>query len=231
MAGAVILLSSGLDSTVNLYHFHQRGEVALALTVDYGQRSAEQEIRHARAQCEKLKVAHEVVELAFFKNFKSSALLSQSDKGVPQVQTHELDNREVSSRAAQSVWVPNRNGLFLNLAASFAEEIGAAVVVAGFNKEEARTFPDNSVEFLDSLNHSLSYSTRTSVTVQSCTLSWNKKEIVDYGLKLGVDFSDIWPCYHGGERPCGHCDSCQRYLRALEGLHVDERFEGLKHES
>jgi 7-cyano-7-deazaguanine synthase len=223
MATSVVLLSSGLDSTVNLYHFHTRGEVALALTFDYGQRSAQREIEHAARLCSKLDIAHEVVELNFFKTFKSSSLFSQSGQDVPIMQHSDLDSA-VAQTTAKSVWVPNRNGLFLNLAACYAEEIGAYSVVAGFNKEEAVTFPDNSAEFLDSLNHCLQYSTRSGVRVQSCTLNWNKREIVQYGQKIGVDFDSIWPCYKGEESPCGQCESCQRYVRAIKGVVTDKRF-------
>ena len=51
------------------------------------------------------------------------------------------------------------NGIFLNIAAGFAEALSAQAVLPGFNKEEAATFPDNSVDFLESLNHSFSFST------------------------------------------------------------------------
>lgn len=225
MSSAIVLLSSGLDSTVNLHHFHRRGEVALALTIDYGQKSARREVEHAAHQCQKLGVAHEVVELSFFKSFKSSSLFQQSDQAVPQLQAETLEDLARVQSSAKSVWVPNRNGLFLNLGACYAEEVGASTVVAGFNKEEAQTFPDNSAEFLDGLNHTLSYSTRSGVKVQSCTLNWSKSEIVGYGLKLGVDFTDVWPCYEGEEKPCSRCESCVRYLRATAGKLTDPRFE------
>ena len=154
MARAIVLLSSGLDSTVNLYHFHRRGEVALALTMDYGQKSASKEVEHSARLCQKLSVAHEVVGLEFFKAFKTSSLLASSSQSLPQMKASGLEDPEATQGSAQAVWVPNRNGLFLNLAACYAEEVGAQVVVAGFNKEEAQTFPDNSAEFLDAINHS-----------------------------------------------------------------------------
>jgi 7-cyano-7-deazaguanine synthase len=62
---SVVLLSAGLDSTVNLYAAKKDGQVLLALTFDYGQRAAKKEILKAKALCKKLKVPHQVLKLPF----------------------------------------------------------------------------------------------------------------------------------------------------------------------
>ena len=48
MNKAVILLSSGLDSVVSLYKAKENFEIMLALTFDYGQKSAYEEINCAK---------------------------------------------------------------------------------------------------------------------------------------------------------------------------------------
>lgn len=215
----VVLLSSGLDSTVNLYTAQTQGQVVLALTFDYGQRAAAREIAAAKKICQQLKIPHRVLELPFFKDFGKSSLVDAS-LSIPTGSEVSIDDKKTSEKTAKSVWVPNRNGIFLNIAAGFAESLGADAVVPGFNQEEAATFPDNSKDFLQALTKSLDYSTANHVRVECFTTEMVKVQIVEVGKKLGVDWSLMWPCYQSFEKWCGECESCQRSKRALKAAHV-----------
>jgi 7-cyano-7-deazaguanine synthase len=213
MNSHVVLLSSGLDSTVNLYAAAESGAVKLALTFNYGQRAAESEMRQARLIAGAIGVAHQIVELPWLRDITRTSLVNR-DMAVPVGCDVSIDDLATSQKTAKSVWVPNRNGVLLNIAASFAEALGADCVVPGFNKEEAATFPDNTPEFMGALDRSFSYSTASQVKVKCFTDSMNKTEIVSLGKKLKVPFDLIWPCYFSGEKICGECESCQRFLRA-----------------
>lgn len=212
---SVVLLSSGLDSSVNLFEAHQSGTVLLALTFDYGQRAATQEIEKSKALCGQLKIPHQVITLDFFKNFQGSSLLDRTQK-IPTGLDVKIDDHRQSEKTAKSVWVPNRNGIFLNIAAGFAESLKADVIVPGFNLEEASTFPDNSQSFMNALDHSFSFSTANQVKTHCFTTQLNKTEIVKRGLELKVPFQDLWPCYFNDTKWCGQCESCQRARRAFE---------------
>lgn len=212
---AVVLLSSGLDSTVNLYEARERADVVLALTFDYGQRAAPRELECARAIAEHAGVPHRVVSLPWFADFTNTALVKREAK-VPTQKDVSIDDHKISQETAKAVWVPNRNGIFLNIAAGFAEGLQANWVVPGFNREEAATFPDNSEEFLTALTKSFSYSTANKVEVVCFTTRLNKTEIVRRGRELGAPFGLMWPCYFQGESPCGECESCQRFARAMK---------------
>ena len=83
-------------------------------------------------------------------------------------------------------------------------------MVAGFNREEAATFPDNSAAFLDAATHLLALGTRTGVRCISPTLAWDKARIVVEARRLGFGPDDFWSCYDGGDKPCGRCESCVR---------------------
>lgn len=211
---SVVLLSGGMDSTVNLYEAQKRGEVLLALTFDYGQRAAVKEIEVSKKLSAKLGIQHRVLNLPFFKDLGTSSLID-TDKALPLQGDVSIDDHSTSLKTAKSVWVPNRNGIFLNIAAGFAEALGAQVVVPGFNLEEASTFPDNSLKFMNQMTESLSFSTSNQVRVECTTVSMNKTEIVAFGQKLGVDWASIWPCYQAGAKWCGQCESCQRAKRAF----------------
>ena len=211
---AVVLLSGGLDSTANLYAATKEYDVVLALTFNYGQRAYLKE--HAAAQffCQDLGVESKTIDITWFDHFTSTSLVDTSQE-IPCDQDVDMDSVDQSKQTAKAVWVPNRNGIFLNIAAGFAEGLGADYVIPGFNLEEAQTFPDNSEDFLLSLNQSFSFSTANRVEVKCFTTDLNKQQIVQLARKHKVDLDRIWPCYENGESWCGRCESCQRTLRAL----------------
>ena len=112
---SVVLLSSGLDSTVNLFAAAGESEVALALTLDYGQRAARREIEHARALAAKVGARHHVVSVPWFKDFTRTSLVDTS-MDVPTTSV-SIDDLNASTQSAKAVWVPNRNGILLNIGA------------------------------------------------------------------------------------------------------------------
>lgn len=217
----VVLLSAGLDSTINAFeaikHHH---EIVLALTFNYGQRAARKEMEASANIARHLGVPHKVVDLPWFKDFNKSSLLVE-DQIVPTGDAVEIDNLSKSEETAKSVWVPNRNGIFINIAAAYAEALGADAVIPGFNAEEAATFPDNSKEFLEKATQSLWYSTSNHVTVGCYTAHLKKPDIVRLGQGLKVPWELIWPCYFSGDKWCGQCESCLRSKRAFASAKVD----------
>ena len=78
---AISVLSGGLDSTVATtvfkdYYIH-------ALTFNYGQRSAEMEIKSARAVCKEIGADHTVIDLPWLAELGSSALTSDAEVPEP----------------------------------------------------------------------------------------------------------------------------------------------------
>jgi len=212
---SVVLLSGGLDSAVSLAHALREGTVKLCLTMDYGQRAAAGEISAAAALADYYDLEHRVVELPFLRKVTSTALVNRSAV-VPEPVDEMLDDPVHAKASAAAVWVPNRNGLFINIAASFAEALDCELVVTGFNREEALSFPDNSAAFVSKVNDALAYSTANQVRVISYTQRLNKVDIVRLGQRLKVPWRLLWSCYYGGRSMCGKCESCRRFFRALE---------------
>lgn len=211
---SVVCLSAGLDSTVNLYAALKSTKVVSAVTFNYGQKAAEKEISSAKALCKKLDIPHQVIELPWFKDMGSSSLTSDKQQ-VPTGDDVGIDNQKKSLETAKAVWVPNRNGIFLNIAAGIAESLKADLVIPGFNFEEASTFPDNSEGFMKTLDAAFAFSTANKVRVHCYTVTLSKVEIVRAGMSLEVPFDMIWPCYFAHEKWCGKCESCQRAKRAF----------------
>lgn len=213
MKRSVVLLSAGLDSTVNLFRAKEESDVALALTFDYGQRAAKREIDHAAALAKHVGTKHHVVQLPWFRDFTTTSLVNESAE-IPTTGV-SIDDLNASTHSAKAVWVPNRNGIFLNIGAAYAESLEAEWLVPGFNLEEAKTFPDNSEAYLQAATRALQFSTSNHVQVHCFTTDLTKPEIVAVGRRLKVPFEMIWTCYFGGESQCGQCESCQRFSRAL----------------
>jgi 7-cyano-7-deazaguanine synthase len=208
---SIVLLSGGLDSTVNLALAKEQTEVKLALTIAYAQKAEKKELLAAQLLARHFQVSHQIVNIDFFKHLGRSGLISSEIK-IPLFSDPDHLNADNSAQ----VWVPNRNGLFINIAACFAEALNFKMIVTGFNREEAATFPDNSQNFVGAINQSLTYSTRNNVFVHSFTQEMDKKEIIAVGRRLKVPFELIWSCYLGNDLPCGKCESCLRYQRAVE---------------
>jgi len=210
---AVVLLSGGLDSVVAAALAAREMTLALALTADYGQRAADCEIRAARAVAAALGIPHEVVPLPWLGRIAGNALTS-SDRELPRLETTELDSAAAEASAA-AVWVPNRNGLLINMAGVYAEALDCGAIICGFNAEEAATFSDNTAAFVDMANAALALSTRNQVQVMAPTQALTKPEIMRRGREVGAPLDLVWSCYESGPAPCGTCESCLRLQRAL----------------
>lgn len=204
-------------------HLDAAFEVRLALTCDYGQRAAAQEIAHARKLCDHFGIVHRVLPLTWISEFPSG--LTDRGSELPHPSLKQLDEMEYSTESAKAVWVPNRNGILLEAAAGFAESLGATTVIVGFNREEAATFPDNSTAYLDAINAALEFSTQGRVKVASPTASLDKRQIVAWARAHDFPLELVWSCYEARETMCGVCESCQRLQRALDNGFEDSTSE------
>lgn len=214
MSKGIILLSGGLDSLVSLglggYN------VSLALTFDYGQKSVKDEIEASQKICEYYGIAHKVIKLDWLNNITYTALVSGN----------KLPDK-IDENSAKNVWVPNRNGLFLNIAGSFADADGYDYILIGANKEEAQTFPDNTKEFIERVNAEFEFSTRKQPKVVAPLINYDKNDIVKLALEHGIPLNLVKSCYAGGEKHCGKCESCIRLKNALVANHAEKLIKEL----
>jgi 7-cyano-7-deazaguanine synthase len=214
---AVALLSGGLDSTVSLAEGMQKYDVVVALTFNYGQRAYGKEIRASRVIADHYHVDHKIIALPWLSELLPETMKMRKEGREPMVPIawQRGAERQESFFEAKPVWVPNRNGVLINVAASFAEAYDAKVVLFGANAEEAERFPDNTEDFRDRMNDCLTLSTLNHVRVE-CPMGFlHKSEIVDRARELNVPLHLIWSCYADTEHQCGVCPSCYRLKDAL----------------
>ncbi len=185
----------------------------LALTMRYGQRAEAPECAAAEALAKHYGVKWRAIDVSWLGEVNPT-LLTRAGL-LPQLTTEELDSAKASDASMRAVWVANRNGVFLNIAAAFAEALGVQDVLTGYNREEAATFPDNSADFLAAANRAFSFSTLNGVRASSYTIAWDKTRILQEALRVELPLDKVWSCYEAGPVRCWKCESCKRSERAL----------------
>ena len=203
-AGAGIILSGGLDSTVCLALAHRDGAVGVAITFDYGQRH-KVEVGHAAAVAAHYNVDHLVVPIDL-RGWGGSALTDASI-AVP---AEGGDGIPVT-------YVPARNLIFLAIALGVAEARDLDAVYIGVNALDYSGYPDCRPEFVESFNATGRLALKRGVEgnpveVRAPLVDLGKAAIVKLGVDLGAPLHLTYSCYRGGDAACGECDSCR--LRA-----------------
>jgi 7-cyano-7-deazaguanine synthase len=208
MKRAVVLLSGGLDSATVLAMAREEGWECHCLTVRYGQRH-EAELAAARRVARALGAAdHKEAEVSL-RVFGGSALTD--DIEVPKDRTESEMTEEIPV-----TYVPARNTIMLSLALGYAEVLGAEAIFCGVNAVDYSGYPDCRPEFVSAFENLAQVATKAGVSgtplaVQAPLIHMHKHEIIEEGLRLGVDYGQTHSCYDPSPegRACGRCDSCQ----------------------
>lgn len=218
-----LLLSGGLDSATLLawWCHHYPASQLNAVWCNYGQRAFEREQLAVVALASHYGVTLHNIPLTWLAELLPVGL-------APSHKAGSISNQQAGGLPTQAVWVPNRNGVFINLAASLAEAHGGDAVWFGANLDEAQAgFPDNSEAFRQRITQSLAYSTLTQVKVEAPLEQLTKADTVALAHQLGLPFAHVWSCYEADELPCGLCASCQLLRGALAANQLTPQDVGL----
>ena len=222
MKKAIAVLSGGLDCTVASSVYDRDYEIH-AITFNYGQKAFKRELEASREICKKMNWSHEVIDLPWLSKISTSSLNTSEE--IPEVSEADLDDIEKSSESASSVWVPARNTVFTSIALTYAESIGAEIIIVGWNGEEGSTFPDNSKKYMEKFNELIDVGSPDKIKIEAPAIDLNKEEIIELGVKVGAPMELSYSCYKGGDKHCGVCESCMRRRRAFENLNVKDLTE------
>ena len=212
---AVLLLSGGLDSTTMLALAVQQGFDVHAMTFRYGQRHSS-EIEAARRVARRYGVTDHVVVDIDLRTFGGSALTADID--VPKDRTDDAIGHGIPI-----TYVPARNTIFLSFCLAFAEVLGASDIFIGVNALDYSGYPDCRSEYVRAFEAMANLATRgavegtTPIRIQTPLLDLTKREIVELGLSLGVDYAQTLSCYDPSPDgvACGHCDACHLRLKGF----------------
>jgi len=205
---AVVLLSGGLDSATTLALARRDGFASYALTFRYGQRHAG-EVDAARQIAQALGAArHAIVDLDL-RQFGGSAL-TDAAIAIPK-------DRAQGDGAIPVTYVPARNTIFLSLALAWAEVLGASDVFIGVNALDYSGYPDCRPEYIAAFQRMADLATKVGVedgqrlTIHTPLIDMSKREIIEQGIALGVDYGLTTSCYDpsAAGAACGRCDACR----------------------
>lgn len=216
MIDSVAIVSGGMDS-VTLLHYLVRTvqRHPAVITFIYGQKH-DKEVTFAREQAAGLGCgAHLVLDLALLRPlFASSALVSESVR-VPDIAAVKGDPQPVT-------YVPNRNMIFLALAAAYAETQGVSDVFYGAQAHDMYGYWDTTPQFLAQVNQVYDLNRKTPVQIKAPFVNDTKADVLRTGLELGVDYGRTWSCYEGQELACGRCPTCAERLQAFAEVGVPD---------
>jgi 7-cyano-7-deazaguanine synthase len=219
---AVVLLSGGMDSTTV-------GAIALScgfdvhgLTFRYGQRH-KAEVEAARLVAERLGIRRHVVLDIDLRAFGGSALTG--DLEVPK----DTPIDEIGQRIP-STYVPARNTIFLAFALGWSEVLGASDIFLGANALDYSGYPDCRPEFIQSFQTMANLATRAGVeggrrlTIHTPLIALSKREIIEQGLALGVEYGITRTCYDPAPdgAACGRCEACLLRLKGFREAGLED---------
>lgn len=212
MKDSIIVLSGGLDSTTLLYEYQSR--IALAVSFDYGSNHNQRELAFAALHCERLGIKHLIIPLDFIHQYFHSSLLSGAD-AVPEGNYDDENMR--------STVVSFRNGIMLAVAAGLAEDNGLQQIMMANHAGDHAIYPDCRPSFVQAMDSAVQAGTYNGVRLFTPYTNLTKADIARRGKALGIDYSETWSCYKGGEHHCGKCGTCTERIEALREAGVEDK--------
>ncbi|MGM9836894.1 MAG: 7-cyano-7-deazaguanine synthase QueC [Paludibacteraceae bacterium] len=212
MKDNLIILSGGMDSITMLYEY--REQIALALSFDYGSNHNQRELPFASLHCERLQIPHIIIPLDFIHRYFRSSLLEGAD-AIPEG-NYDDDNM-------RSTVVPFRNGIMLAIAAGMAESRGFDRIMMANHAGDHAIYPDCRADFVEAMSQAAALGTYNNVRLFTPYTNLTKADIARHGKELGIDYSETWSCYKGGEIHCGKCGTCVERREALREAGIEDK--------
>jgi len=215
MKKAVCIISGGMDSAVAAYIAKLQGYEIIAVHFNYGQRTQTKELKCFREISKTLNAKNYEIDLPFFKQIGSSALIDKTLK-VP---------TEGIKPGIPITYVPFRNGIFLSISAAIAEKEGAEAIFIGVVEEDSSGYPDCRESFIEAMREAINLGTKGEIKIDIKTplIHLHKEDIVSKAVELNVPLELTWSCYQEEEEACGVCDSCRLRLKGFKKAKVEDK--------
>ena len=207
---AIVLFSSGLDSTTVLYYAMSKGYDCHCLIFDYGQKH-NKEVNNAKKFAKSLKLNYHVVKTSI--PWDMSSLINKNKK-IP-------EHKQIKEGFVPSTYVPGRNTIFLSYAISYAETIKAKKIFLGINAVDFSSYPDCTPQYLRSMQQVMK-ALRNGIEICAPIEKYSKAQIIKLGTKLKVPYEKTWSCYNGKNKPCGKCDSCKLRAKGFKEAGIND---------
>ena len=206
---ALVIFSGGQDSTTCLYwaiNEKARFDEIEAITFDYGQKHSV-EIEQSKIICEKENIKQTVIDISFLDTIVESALTSNGNVN------------KINEKGLPASFVPNRNQLFITMAHSYAQKIGARTLIGGMCETDFSGYPDCRREFIDAIELATNIGSDSNINIFTPLMYLNKAET----FKLAKDTGHLYEvielshtCYNGVREElyewgygCDDCPACE----------------------
>jgi 7-cyano-7-deazaguanine synthase len=211
----IIILSGGLDSTCLLYNVYNKSKEVSAIMFYYGQRHS-RELELAEINCKKLRINYKKIDISFFKELADTSALINKNKDVPHI-------KDVVGEAQPITYVPNRNMMFLSIAAAAAENVNAKEIYYGAAEVDTHSGHwDCSLDFLYNMNKILGLNRKQQIEIKAPYITYSKADIINDGISNNVNFLETHTCYNGEEIACGTCSACSSRIQGfIETSYID----------
>ncbi len=214
MKDSVIIVSGGMDSITLLYD--KKDEIALGISFDYGSNHNAKEIPLAEMHCSRLGIKHITINLDFMHRYFKSSLLEGAE-AIPE--GHYADDN------MKSTVVPFRNGIMLSIAIGIAESNNLKKVLIANHGGDHTIYPDCRPEFIKAIDAAAYAGTFVNAHVKAPYTNITKGDIARIGKQLGLDYTETWSCYKGGDKHCGKCGTCVERKEALAEAGIKDATE------
>ncbi|MEA3392157.1 MAG: 7-cyano-7-deazaguanine synthase QueC [Candidatus Marinimicrobia bacterium] len=216
---ALVLFSGGQDSSTCIYWALKEFAAVEAVFFYYEQRHRI-EYNSVKYVTEKENIKLHELHVPAFKEIGGTAMI---DDIAIETGKNDLPN----------TFVPGRNIVFLTLAASLAYKRGIKDIIIGVNDADYSGYPDCRIDFISSMQDSLSKGLDYDLNICAPLQSMSKAEIWALSDRLGVmneiikhshtcyvgDHSTLHPWGYG----CGECPACILRKKGFENfLLLDE---------
>ena len=189
---AALLLSGGMDSVAIAYWKRPR----YGITINYGQKPAEGEIRAASAVCKTLDIEHVVVHADI------SALGSGDLAGLPP-----------ADDAPATEWWPYRNQFLLTVAAMKCLSLRAPELMIGALRTDG-FHADGTAEFMGRMNELFSLQ-EGELEVSAPAIEFTAVQLVEKSQAPHSVLAWSHSC-HVAAHACGYCRGCRKHYETMQ---------------
>jgi 7-cyano-7-deazaguanine synthase len=222
----IVLYSGGIDSTSLLAKLSKELKIVTCITFDYHQTHSA-EIKAAKRFAKLYNIHNHIISKLSFRNFKKTSLIKKAKDDDENLRCSTLN---------LETYVPFRNMFFLTYASAIAEKLNIHEIYIGANEDDRDDFPDCRIEFLNSfeqtanLGSSFSLNKSAPLKIHAPFISKSKREIVEIGIKHGVDFFKTHTCYRSEKlgSGCGVCSACKKRIQAFTSLNIVDPIKYIK---
>ena len=198
----VVEISGGADSmyaALLTKETYPEAEVH-GLMVCYGQAPFQKEFIKAKQFCDRENIFLKLVEI---KNLFSQGTTVGEEKA--------------DESGIAKIYTPLRNLVIGSCAASYAESIGAEMVIVGskgLNDDgKPYSFRDSILPFYTLLDGVVKFAAYKPITINPILMKdrnvkMTKKEVYKGLLDRGYMWDSFWNCFNNGDEPCGNCNNC-----------------------